>query len=748
MKIDADRIEGAIASAIIGDVLGWPQERPDKRIKGKTEDTKKNERSRFTFKKWYRRSGTRFNAYVEEINAGEYSDDSQLLLMTARSILKGASWSRYLAAQEMPLWLLYERGGGNTVLAAARSWAEGIAPWSVKNKDREQYFRSGANGAIMRILPHALLDVTDGEMLNQVMLNSALTHGHPRAILSSLVYALGAKFLLLKENKLEYGELITFLMDQKGLWSEIRPWPKTFNEWMEGAQNYYDGKYEEIWDKTIKEIELGLTLCEETLQEGALASTREFLNKIGALDKDTSGSGIVALLSSVYVFSYYVNNYHAGLLELAFADGADTDTLSSLTAGLFGCFWGKQWLHAEWFDYQDSQYVKKLAGELSQIFIRDTTIENGNDFVRWTMNKNNEVIEKLLRSKVGDSLNLGILGDAEIIKMYNMEPIVKKWAHTEWKIKTETGQTIYISKQQANHERKNEKQKYLNIEPTKVSYNNLLRDINNILLKYGVKNKITQADLIVTDQTVSDMVLPNAKLSDIITDYYWQSISSAVVEHYTSKESAENILNSESFRLSELGKRYNEGEIRTFCKKYGLDGYLRTTATEDPLYKDLLIPNLYFASFAKSNLSVEEEEQLWNRFTPAEGVRLKMKVTAQNPDFRKIFYERVKDKYKDLLNELSLYLELKHNRKLILKGISTLCAFFLSENDLGLENEYRILYHVRPGFGPQPKINLIDNFVELPLNKMTEAGFKLEILEVYSKERPSMSNKYKFIKRQ
>jgi len=446
LNIDINKIEGALSGSIIGDALGWPQERPDKRI----DKPSKND-SRYSFRKWTRRGGSRFNAYVEELLPGEYSDDSQLMLATARSLLKGNLWSRYLVAQELPLWLLYERGAGRTISQAAESWEKGIVPWKENSKILELYFKSGANGAVMRVLPHALLpDLTEDEILDQVMLNSVLTHGHPRAILSALVYILAARYLVTKSSRLDYGELITYLLDSKNIWSSIRPWQNTYDDWIRSANIFYKSKYEELWKSTVEEIIHGLKICKETLDEGALASTGNFLKDIGALDYSTNGSGVVALLASVYVFSHYTNNQHTGMLEVAFAKGADTDTLASLTGALFGCFWGKQWIHPDWTVFQDVQYVKTLSQGLVTVKF-DRKVQSDINIPRWN-EKNNEVtIQKLLQSDIGNSINLGPLGNSSIIDKYLYKSIVKKWKHTCWKIHTEVGQTLYISKQQQDN---------------------------------------------------------------------------------------------------------------------------------------------------------------------------------------------------------------------------------------------------------------------------------------------------------
>lgn len=76
-----------------------------------------------------RNGGTRYVAYLDPVQAGEYSDDTQLILAVARACLHGPDWWRWLARVELPQWSIYARGGGGAVLRAARTWARGREPW-------------------------------------------------------------------------------------------------------------------------------------------------------------------------------------------------------------------------------------------------------------------------------------------------------------------------------------------------------------------------------------------------------------------------------------------------------------------------------------------------------------------------------------------------------------------------------------------------------------------------------------------
>src|SRR5258708_37818829 len=96
-----ERVCGAFVSAAVGDALGWPQEARSNIVGGqKARDVPPQPR----FRSWRRNSGTQYARYQETIEAGEYSDDTQLLLAVARSCLTGRNWLTWLTRVELPAW--------------------------------------------------------------------------------------------------------------------------------------------------------------------------------------------------------------------------------------------------------------------------------------------------------------------------------------------------------------------------------------------------------------------------------------------------------------------------------------------------------------------------------------------------------------------------------------------------------------------------------------------------------------------
>jgi hypothetical protein len=271
--------------------------------------------------------------------------------------------------------------------------------------------------------------------------------------------------------------------------------------------------------------------------------------------------------------------------------------------------------------------------------------------------------------------------------------------------------------------------------------------INDILKKHLISASITDEHIVVTDKIVTDSGKHNSYLSNCIIENLWPRIPSTEVYHFTSREAAENILSTQTFRLQNIEKRFGEGEISTFCETHNLTGYLQKDVNNLPVYKTLLMPNTFYASFTETNLTEDEQEVLWRRFAANDGVRLTLRVTASNPDFRRMKYEQKHRQPIPVLRDLSSALLQQHNRHFMLSGISRVCAFYLPESSYGREKELRMLYKTWESIGPQPVGNGSTSYVELPLGNMGDDGYKLEVIGVSSRTKPAMPDSIRFTPR-
>lgn len=358
-----DKAIGAMLGAACGDALGWPNERV-----GRSSNIKQSQVSLQEFRQWKRRTGGRFYPHEEIIEAGEYSDDTQLILCLSRCLQSGQQWWQRWTTLELPFWNLYERGGGGATKRAAYAWTDGNAPWSSgrNQKDIKRYFEAGGNGVAMRVLPHTLYHVNIESfkpVARNVMLDGIATHGHPRALVGALAYCFALWKSLRRESRLEYGEIADDLLTNLKEWATLPDISEQYSDWLLAADHFLSG-YHKVWDVTVKEMETALSVCKTDLEKGALTIDDEALRSLQCFDRKVSGAGTVAAAAAVYLASRYAPDPIHGISKAAFAIGSDTDTIASMTGGLLGTVSGSTWLSSIKDMVQDALYLTNIANDL------------------------------------------------------------------------------------------------------------------------------------------------------------------------------------------------------------------------------------------------------------------------------------------------------------------------------------------------------------------------------------------------
>lgn len=346
-----DKCKGAMVATAIGDALGWPNEQ-------RAKNTKKKVVASDSFVEWSRRC-KKPCWHTEKILPGEYSDDTQLTLSVARSIIAG-NWEEQFSRKELPFWLTYERGGGRALLQAAKCYKEGYYPW--QSKYSSEYYNAGGNGAVMRILPHiiASTEIADlNELMSLVIKNCILTHGHPRAILGTTCYAFALNYLLKKETILEYGELVDALIDAQLVWGAF-PNSISIFHWLNYAESNAPYAYRDIWEQSVAHMVEQLLHIKASLKKGLILDDQKVLTQLECFGS-VNGAGDVAILAAVYLASKYANNPQLGIRVPACSSGADTDTIASITGGLLGMLCGTSWIPDHWKKVQDYECIVRMT---------------------------------------------------------------------------------------------------------------------------------------------------------------------------------------------------------------------------------------------------------------------------------------------------------------------------------------------------------------------------------------------------
>jgi len=438
-----EKFKASLILSAVGDSLGWP-------LEFKTQKPKKEVDS---FIKWKKIVGGKWWGYEDEIYPGEYSDDTQLTLAVARSIKVNKEFDPdYFAYLELPLWLDYERGGGKSIKSAAKNLLKKKPAW-FKNfyKIKEiDYFHTGANGAAMRNLPIALVNIDNEEgFIFNTFKNSIITHGHPRAIIGSLL--IGASQIYLLKNEEPSPKMLDYIEDllNKAYHLLKDRQDKEISNWLEEIKNEYKVDYPENFRKYINEAKEFIQKIPDYLSK----KDEEYYSFTKANTPEFKGSGISTTCVAIYVFMKYLNHVEKALINAANFVGSDTDTIANFVGSLIGAYKGfsidnklKELIN----NLQDKDYLIKIAEYLWNIYSgqvesskNQRKIERKDSFSKirdWEKS-----LRKLSTLKDGDIINHPVLGKGSIeCKIIKEIPKKQDYVVKIFKIKFDCGQTAYF----------------------------------------------------------------------------------------------------------------------------------------------------------------------------------------------------------------------------------------------------------------------------------------------------------------
>lgn len=360
-----DRFEGALLCSTIGDALGWPTEFL-KSVNGHKPPFHLPVKD---FVSWKKLVGGKWWGYEERIEQGEYSDDTQLALAVARSIAETGEFEpERFAYEELPLWLQYERGGGRSVKTAARRLVGKNADWRrnfYKQGDLD-YKTAGANGAAMRNLPIALVNVNnEPRLIRDSFINAIITHGHPRAILGAILFALVIKYTLSASSGITTASLIEYLRDGmhnigKAIAEDerITAWIRSWEQGHEGQPFRYS--FRQAYQEVLEYL--------KNIPQYINADNTSYYTAVGAFAPATKGSGLATVCVAIYLFLKYLEQPEMALITAVNMLGSDTDTIGVFIGGLLGAYHGKNAVSRYLSDrVQDRNYLLKTAKRLYSI---------------------------------------------------------------------------------------------------------------------------------------------------------------------------------------------------------------------------------------------------------------------------------------------------------------------------------------------------------------------------------------------
>lgn len=334
-----DRIRSSAYWAALGDSVGFISELVDE--KGLSRRTKGRKLDGPLA--WSRRVGGRYGPTME-MQAGTYSDDTQLRLATCRAITPNGFDIEAFARIEIPVWLNYALGGGRASKNAARGLTRSSSSWFSNTYDG--WTQSGGNGAAMRIQPHvwaAANPFSNRSWIADAMANSISTHAHPRAVLGAVFHAQCVAWAI-DQGAPGVDAWDDILFAAAGAPDSFEGLPEIAEFWLpnydraaatEGHPTFF-----EAWAATVDELyDLISTVRPLLTRLSSRRDSQSYGDLVRALDlrnPATRGSGTTTSVAAAALAFAIPDDPLSAVLLACNALGTDTDTIATMTGAISG----------------------------------------------------------------------------------------------------------------------------------------------------------------------------------------------------------------------------------------------------------------------------------------------------------------------------------------------------------------------------------------------------------------------------
>lgn len=367
----AERYQAAVICSAVGDALGWPIEFL-RQGRSTTKDFVVPIRD---FVRWEKLVGGRWWGYRDSIGQGEYSDDTQLALAVARCISSTGQFEpERFAYSEFPLWLHYERGGGRAIKTAARALISRKGDWldNFYRRGPVDYRRAGANGAAMRNLPIALASYSDmSRLVRDSFFNAVVSHGHPRAILGTILIGLAVRDALSEPDSPVTNAIESLRTGLDGS-ERVLSSDQRVVRWVKSWADHAKGPRESFWasfNQTLQETHRNLGAIPDFIER----PVEDYYHFVGALSPETKGSGVATTCVAVFLSHKFRDAPFEALVAAANQLGSDTDSIAAFVGGLTGARVGKEAVPGHlWERVQDRDYLAKIGAHLHTIASGET----------------------------------------------------------------------------------------------------------------------------------------------------------------------------------------------------------------------------------------------------------------------------------------------------------------------------------------------------------------------------------------
>jgi ADP-ribosylglycohydrolase len=296
---------------------------------------------------WTRRVGGRFGVDVE-LPAGTYSDDTQLRLAVGRAIRPSGFDPEAFAKVELPVWTCYALGGGRATRAAAEHLTSHAVPWFANF--HKGWADAGGNGAAMRIQPHvwaAPQPAALSDHLVDVLADAAITHGHPRALVGAVLYALALGETLDRRQvpgPQQWQQLLRRTHDAGRL---IEEHPELSSVWLGGWNRETGQDWRVAWKATVDEchamLDPATAYLDKTYEavkagdsDGHDAAYGQLADALELRSNERRGSGTGSVIAALAVAAACAHTPAECVRVSANLLHSDTDTIATMAAALAG----------------------------------------------------------------------------------------------------------------------------------------------------------------------------------------------------------------------------------------------------------------------------------------------------------------------------------------------------------------------------------------------------------------------------
>jgi ADP-ribosylglycohydrolase/O-acetyl-ADP-ribose deacetylase (regulator of RNase III) len=295
------RVFGALLGGAVGDALGLPAERLPR-----------------WFVRLRYRSGPALRRGIVRLmrHAGDISDDTQLSIAVARSILPTGEYCHDRFRDELRGWHAFRVAAGRATTAASRRlWRDPHARGATASE---------GNGACTRVAPLALArarDPDERQLIHDVEQNARATHDSPVAVAAAVFTA-----LLIKEA----------LTSREGALANTN-----------------------LFDSMVERLARRASFPTSTFERARTQPTLDARLRSGG----TSGHAIETVTAALLVIREHPTDFAAAMRAVFFA-GGDVDSIGAIVGSVLGANLGDEAIPEAWRAVGVRDYLEWLAARL------------------------------------------------------------------------------------------------------------------------------------------------------------------------------------------------------------------------------------------------------------------------------------------------------------------------------------------------------------------------------------------------